>query len=228
MLTESSVVFVHGLTGNRRSTWTCKPADVFWPNDLLPHDLPRTRIMTYGYDADITHFWAMASQNRIGEHAGNLVNALVQIRERTDTQGRPLVFVTHSLGGLITEDALLFSKNSAEPHLQDVIHSVMGICFLGTPHCGSDLARWGGVAGRLVNAVKTANVELVNVLKPDSEVLARVQREFHSMLRTLARDTSKALDICCFFEELPMRGVGEVWKRHTLWQVQTMLIKPGD
>jgi hypothetical protein len=63
-----------------------------------------TRIMTFGYDADIAHFWNMQSQNRLGEHAGNLVNAVTQIRERTDTEGRPIVFVTHSLGGLVTED----------------------------------------------------------------------------------------------------------------------------
>lgn len=70
--------------------------------------------MTYGYDADIAHFWSMASQNRIGEHASNLVNAIAQVRERTDTEGRPIVFVTHSLGGLVTEDVseLLSTKLS--------------------------------------------------------------------------------------------------------------------
>lgn len=87
---------------------------MFWPKDLLPKDLPKTRIMTYGYDADIAHFWSMASQNRIGEHASNLVNAIAQVRERTDTEGRPIVFVTHSLGGLVTEDVseLLSTKLS--------------------------------------------------------------------------------------------------------------------
>lgn len=56
----------------------------------------------------------MASQNRIGEHASNLVNAIAQVRERTDTEGRPIVFVTHSLGGLVTEDVseLLSTKLS--------------------------------------------------------------------------------------------------------------------
>lgn len=103
-LTVDSVIFVHGLTGNRHNTWTAKSENVFWPKDLLPADLPKTRIMTYGYDADIAHFWSMASQNRIGEHAGNLVNAIAQIRERTDTENRPIIFVTHSLGGLVTED----------------------------------------------------------------------------------------------------------------------------
>jgi pimeloyl-ACP methyl ester carboxylesterase len=99
-----SIVFVHGLTGNRHNTWTARKDGVFWPKDLLACDLPNTRIMTYGYDADIAHFWSMASQNRIYEHAGNLVNAIAQVRERTDSEHRPVLFVTHSLGGLVTED----------------------------------------------------------------------------------------------------------------------------
>ncbi|KAI9781443.1 MAG: hypothetical protein M1839_006037 [Geoglossum umbratile] len=100
----ADIVFVHGLTGNRESTWTDKSSGVFWPAHLLKNDVPKTRIVTFGYDADVAHFWAVASQNRIGNHALNLVNALVQMRERTNTEGRPILFVTHSLGGLVFED----------------------------------------------------------------------------------------------------------------------------
>jgi hypothetical protein len=64
--------------------------------------------------------------------------------------------------------------------------------------------------GSLANVIKTANVDLVNVLKTDSEVLARVQREFHTMLRGPTFDSKPALKITCFFEELPVRGTGEV------------------
>ena len=99
-----SIIFVHGLTGNRETTWTDKASGVFWPAHLLKNDVPKTRILTFGYDADVVHFWAMASQNRIRNHATNLVNALAQLRERTDTEERPILFVTHSLGGLVFED----------------------------------------------------------------------------------------------------------------------------
>lgn len=64
--------------------------------------------------------------------------------------------------------------------------------------------------GGLVNVVKTANVDLLNVLKTDSEVLARVQREFHTMLRGPMNEGRPPLNITCFFEELPVRGAGEV------------------
>lgn len=204
-----SIVFVHGLTGNRRSTWTDKHSNVYWPKDLLGNDeLPPMRVLSYGYDADIAHFWAMASQNRIGEHAGNLINALAQLRNGSDTEGRPIIFVSHSLGGLVTEDALLHSQNSVDPHLQDIINSVAGICFLGTPHCGSNIAQWANIASSLIKAVKTTNVSVVKTLTINSEVLARVQRDFQSMHRRLPQNT--AFGITCFYEEIPVRGIGEV------------------
>jgi pimeloyl-ACP methyl ester carboxylesterase len=210
-LTIISIIFVHGLTGSYRSTWTEKSSNIFWPKDLLAKDdLPPTRIWSYGYDAHIAHFWAMTSQNGIYDHASNLVNELSQERERTDTMGRPIIFVAHSLGGLVVEDALLYSKNSVERHLQDIFHSVSGICFLGTPHCGSDYAKWGSILGSFVKVIKNANVKLVNLLTRDSEVLSRVQQEFHKMVRGSANGKNLEIGITCFFEELPIRSIGEV------------------
>ena len=80
-----SIVFVHGITGNRENTWTHKGTGIFWPKQFLGSDIPTARILTFGYDADVAHFWSMASHNRIGNHAENLVNSLAQWRDRTKT-----------------------------------------------------------------------------------------------------------------------------------------------
>jgi hypothetical protein len=105
---------------------------------------------------------------------------------------------------------MLLSKNSTEPQIQSLLSSTIGVCFLGTPHCGALAANWASVFGSMVKVVKTTNTGLLNVLKPDSEVLARIQGEFHSMLRTSGQNGMAQLKITCFFEELPVRGVGEV------------------
>jgi len=81
----TSIVFVHGLTGDRERTWTHKSSACFWPEDVLPADLPNARIYTYGYDVDVTHFTSPVSQSRIHEHAQLLLSRLAIARERTET-----------------------------------------------------------------------------------------------------------------------------------------------
>jgi hypothetical protein len=58
--------------------------------------------------------------------------------------------------------------------------------------------------------IKEANPEIVQVLKRDSEVLARIQDGFHTMIRARNMDGLQPINITCFFEELPLLGVGFV------------------
>jgi hypothetical protein len=51
----ADIVFVHGLGGNSRKTWTLnKDPSTFWPLQFLPHesDIQETRISSFGYNAD--------------------------------------------------------------------------------------------------------------------------------------------------------------------------------
>ena len=77
-----SIVFVHGLTGGRESTWTEKKTGTFWPKDLLPKDIPEARIFTFGYDTDIGAL-NCASTNTIRDHGKALANHLALKRMRT-------------------------------------------------------------------------------------------------------------------------------------------------
>jgi hypothetical protein len=81
----TSIVFVHGLTGNRETTWTHKQSKTFWPQTLLAHDLPNARILTFGYDADIVGVLNTAGSNTLRDHGKSLTNdvALRRIRSRT-------------------------------------------------------------------------------------------------------------------------------------------------
>src|SRR6266516_5823327 len=141
---------------------------------------------------------------------------------------RPIIFVCHSLGGLVCEDvsypaylpielqaltgtqALSTAQQRPERHLKKVLHCTRGIVFLGTPHHGTGLAQWAESLAKAIGVLKQTNPEIPAVLKSDSEVLERVQNGFHTMIRSRGQDGLPPIEITCFFEELPLPGVGTV------------------
>lgn len=203
------IVFVHGLTGDAYNTWLHKKTGVHWPSKLLGQDIPDSRILSFGYDADVVNILGggPAANSRLSNHAESLVGKLVRAREQSETEMRKIIFVAHSLGGLVTEQALTHSKNSAEQHLNQVEHHTIGIVFLGVPHCGSDLEAWATVGRRMVSILKRTNKDILSVLNPDSEMLHIVENNFHNNLRQRKHDP---IQIVSFYEELPMKGIGEV------------------
>ena len=205
------IVFVHGLTGNAYNTWLYKDKGTMlhWPSELLKQDLPDARIMSFGYNADIVNLWNPKSHSPLTGHAENMVGALVRKRERTDTEDRKILFVGHSLGGLVIEHALSHSRKSVEKFLRKIEQFTVGIVFLGVPHCGADLGAWESFGTQLANIVKRPNQDLLGVLKPGSEMLRLVENDFHKILR-LRKDEESEISITCFYEELDVRPIGQV------------------
>jgi protein SERAC1 len=103
----------------------------------------------------------------------------------------------------------LISKNDEQPHIRDIYDSTIGIEFLGTPHRGAILANWAALLGRYTSMVKKSNQDIINLLKPQSEVHDRINQDFHKIL-SLQGQRKRPLRIVCFFEELPILGIGEV------------------
>ena len=201
------IVFVHGLTGNAYDTWLHEGRRTHWPSQLVKEDIPDARVLSFGYDADVVCWFSAASVNRISNHAEALLGALTRRRERTNSEHRKIIFVMHSLGGLVVQNALALSRSSPEVHLQKVEANTVGLAFLGTPHFGADLASWAGYGTRLINIVKRTNKEIVRVLEPDSEILATIQKRFHEILRSRQ---NQPIAVACFHEELPFPVLGVV------------------
>ncbi|KAF2177823.1 hypothetical protein K469DRAFT_696337 [Zopfia rhizophila CBS 207.26] len=201
------IVFVHGLTGNREKTWTHRNG-TFWPRALLSEDLLRARIMTFGYDADVVRFWTLASSNRLDDHGKSLVYALLDQREQVGQ--RPIIFVAHSLGGLVCEEALNLSDKRQS--LNSIRANTLGIVFMGTPHGGSYLASWGKTVTKYVNIFRGTNQEILNTLQPGSSDLQRTEEDFQHILR---RDGIK-IKVFCFYEAVMMNGtVGKIVERES-------------
>jgi hypothetical protein len=126
------------------------PKGVYWPADLLPAQCPRARIMVWGYDTMVTHgFGKPASKIGIFAQGQNLLYALNRERQ----QRKPIMFIVHSLGGIIVKELLSYADSSRERDFLDIVEDTKAVVFMGTPHRGSGTANIGETARRIVSAL---------------------------------------------------------------------------
>lgn len=201
---DIDIVAVHGLQGDAIRTWTHEKSQICWLRDLLPRKIPNARVLSWGYLAN-TNSWGGKSttSDRILHHAETLIEELQINREVDDGSTRPIIFLCHSLGGIIVKRALTIaaghvSHRSARLHL--IYTCTFGILFFGTPHNGSGIARPANRLIKFVSAVVPRRItrfetSLVTGLEVDSETLQNITQDFAPMMTRY--------HIYFFWEQLP-------------------------
>lgn len=159
------VVFIHGLGGNAYKYWCHEGKDKnFWPS-WLKDSLPNVGIWSYGYQAP-WNLWC-GPTTELRERATECLETLKTVNIGT----RSLVFVAHSLGGLLVKRVLLSSLDSPDSYKKAFAQKVKGICFLATPHHGADIANVITALGwflpilrlsRSVHELKRNNLDLLD------------------------------------------------------------------
>ncbi|KAL2266766.1 hypothetical protein VTJ83DRAFT_6118 [Remersonia thermophila] len=197
------IVAVHGLNGDCFRSWSYKDPKsntrTMWLKEMLPKKMPRVRTMTFGYDASVVGNTSVAG---IRDNARKLLRHLCDKRENDGSRGRPIVFLGHSLGGIIIKQALCIAN--IEPAFNDILSSTRGIVFFGTPHRGTDAAVWGETLARIKFAAFGARdlSDLFRALRPDGTDLMNVSEDFRPMVTRFA--------ISSFFEEYPIGKMKKV------------------
>ena len=131
--------------------------------------------MTFGYNAAYT---GDATSGRIRDFGKQLLEALKI--EREQCQSRPLLFVCHSLGGLVVKRAMIEASPAKARHV-DIFNSACGIVFLATPHRGSSKASIGKML---------VNISKVSLRQNKTQLLAELERDNPS-LTDLTEDFSR-------------------------------------
>ncbi|KAF8246854.1 hypothetical protein K440DRAFT_317469 [Wilcoxina mikolae CBS 423.85] len=177
-----NIIAIHGLNGHAFNTWTC--GDRMWLRDFLPEQVSRVRVMTYGYNSNV---WDRSSTTTIPEFAQGLLGALFNKRGQRDRK-RPIIFVCHSLGGIVTKLALNMAR--LDRHTANLNSVTRGIVFLATPHRGSDTASNSllGVAAKAFGVRQ----DLLIALRINSHQLNEIDNEF--------RVHHKELETATFYE----------------------------
>lgn len=152
---------------------------MFWPRDLLKEDFPTARIMTFGYNSRIVQGLEAANQSNIFSHARNLLYELES--KRRLVPDRHLVFIVHSLGGIIVKEALRRSDVDPDPKINKLFNSTTGVFFFGTPHRGSkDWASFGEGITKVASLLLglDSNDQIVHALLPSGPELDLCRESF--------------------------------------------------
>jgi hypothetical protein len=145
---RADVVFVHGLGGDAFATWRHGPDDsTSWPH-WLGEELPEVGVWSLGYAASPSKWtrfrgW-FSDRNRDSGHGMALPDRALQVLDLMVQRGfgrRPLVFIGHSLGGLVVKQILRSSSDAVEPKMRAVFDHTRAVLFLATPHAGAALPK---------------------------------------------------------------------------------------
>jgi hypothetical protein len=133
------VIFLHGLGGDANGTWLKNGSkDEAWPI-WLAKDNCDLNIWTVEYDAPKLKF--NSSGMGIPDLAINIFEHILRVSELAEGE---IIFVCHSLGGLITKQILRIANDQTDrEEAQKFLGRVSGVAFLGTPHLGADIATHG-------------------------------------------------------------------------------------
>ncbi|KAI0471403.1 hypothetical protein F4859DRAFT_515619 [Xylaria cf. heliscus] len=107
---------------------------LFWPQDLLPVACPEARVITWGYHTLRSGDVPVIAQPDLFSHAKDLLRELGDLRDSTDVQQRPLVFIAHSLGGIIVKEVLRQADFSNTRNEEEILSSTAAAIFFGCPH----------------------------------------------------------------------------------------------
>ncbi|KAH7345939.1 hypothetical protein BKA66DRAFT_433717, partial [Pyrenochaeta sp. MPI-SDFR-AT-0127] len=118
---------------------------------MLSKDIPKSRILSFGYDSSVVHSdTAEVTQGSVADDARQLCSLLDDERKQTNTTDRPIIVVSHSLGGLVLSQIVYGGDGAAEgDSINSIAQKIKGMIFLGTPFYGSKIAGWGEVVRRI-------------------------------------------------------------------------------
>jgi tetratricopeptide (TPR) repeat protein len=200
---HADVVFVHGLGGDALATWRHgRDSSTSWPH-WLGQTCPDVGIWSLEYAASPTR-WArilavFGRGSRDSGYSMALPDRARQVLDLLVQQGigeRPVMFVCHSLGGLLAKQLLRTSDDDPNPRLRRMAEQTRAVLFLSTPHAGADLASLLHTFG----VVFGSTVSLEDLRAHDAHL-----RDLHEWYRNHA--PSLRIQTVTYYELRGMRGV---------------------
>ncbi|XP_076873857.1 protein SERAC1 isoform X2 [Brachyhypopomus gauderio] len=202
---KADVLFVHGLLGAAFKTWRQKDCDPVedeksvgmqeeytecWPKSWLAADCPNLRILAVEYDTHLSDWRAKCPAENQRKSLACRSEELLKKLKAAGVGERPVIWVAHSMGGLLVKKMLLDAFG--DPDLNPLVSNTKGVLFYSVPHHGTVMA------GYSVNVryLLFPSIEVKELCR-DSPAL----RDLNENFLKIAKD--KEFKVLSFAETLP-------------------------
>ena len=208
---KADVIFLHGLGGDPFNTWRHgKDESTSWPH-WLGKEFPEVGIWSLGYAASPTKWmrpvgWLLSKFSNDWQDAGHamsLPDRASQVLDLIAQRGigdRPILFICHSLGGLLTKYILRKAEDATDqPEQHAVWLNARGVLFLATPHNGALGASFLDTFPKLFGT--TINIE--DLREHDAHL-----RDLYNWY--LKHATPPKIQTSTYFETRPVKGIAPI------------------
>ncbi|XP_033931814.1 protein SERAC1 [Pseudochaenichthys georgianus] len=200
---KADVLFIHGILGAAFKTWRQKDRNGLeeeteskgdytecWPKSWLAADCPNLRVLSVEYDSHLSDWMAKCPVENQRKSLAYRSRELLKKLKLAGVGERPVVWVAHSMGGLLVKKMLLDA--SEDPEMQALLNNTKGIMFYSVPHHGTFMAEYSVNVRYLL----FPSVEVRELCK-DSPALRNLNENFLDMAK------EKEFKVLSFTETLP-------------------------
>ncbi|XP_035473715.1 protein SERAC1 [Scophthalmus maximus] len=202
---KADVLFIHGILGAAFKTWRQKDRNMSeeekeaeswddytecWPKSWLAADCPNLRVLSVEYDSHLSDWGAKCPAENQRKSLAYRSQELLKKLKLAGVGERPVVWVAHSMGGLLVKKMLLDA--SEDPEMHGLIKNTKGIMFYSVPHRGTFMAEYSVNVRYLL----FPSIEVRELCK-DSPALRNLNDNFLNMAK------EKEFKVLSFAETLP-------------------------
>ncbi|KAM9355213.1 protein SERAC1 isoform 2-T4 [Pholidichthys leucotaenia] len=202
---KADVLFIHGILGAAFKTWRQKDRSLLeeekeseskddytdcWPKSWLAADCPNLRVLSVEYDSHLSDWMSKCPAENQRMSLAYRSQELLKKLKLAGVGERPVVWVAHSMGGLLVKKMLLDA--SQDPDMHGLLKNTKGIMFYSVPHYGTFMAEYSVNVRYLL----FPSIEVRELCK-DSPALRDLNENFLNMAK------EKQIKVLSFAEMLP-------------------------
>jgi pimeloyl-ACP methyl ester carboxylesterase len=189
-LPAADIVFLHGLSDAFESCWQsfASSDETVWPV-WLSEAFPGVSI--WGVDYPTSKFSTLLNKPDLS--LLTIAASLSELLRAKKIGKRPVIFVCHSLGGVITKAMLRACESTTTPSKKAIFGNCKGVVFIASPHSGSSLAS-------IISMIPGVASKQTNELGKAGEILI----ELHDWYRN--KVPLSGICSCALYETIPTKG----------------------